>query len=120
MNQLNDNYPDVFTFRLSSSVLERVDAGVEWLNDNLPDWRTVVNFDILDMSREENCILGQYHDAKYGDSSFDKIIHACFNDNVVRAVELGFLAPDFNYSELNQAWQVKLRKLNDHVEEAAG
>lgn len=98
--------------RISPVVLERVDAGFEWLDENLPDWRTVVNFDILDMAWEETCILGQYNNAKYGDSDFTHAMRAYFQGpSDDRVVQLGFLALDLDYTELNRAWKVKLRKL---------
>ena len=94
--------------RISPTILEAVDAGVEWLDENLPDWRQYVDRTKLNMRWEESCVLGQYHLARYGEANFDKILHALFNDDVDRAVELGFLSLDFNYYELDAAWVQKL------------
>lgn len=107
-----------FTFQISPATLERVDAGVEWLNENLPDWLQFIDVDLLDLRWEESCVLGQYHLARYGEANFTKILHALFDDDANRAVELGFLDLNFDYRTLNAAWKLKLRELNSNGNEA--
>lgn len=104
------------TVKISPTILERVDAGADWLNENLPDWRNQINLDVLDLLWEETCILGQYNIAKYNDAGFDKALHAYFNNDIDRAVALGFLSGDFNYTELNAAWRQKITELNNNDE----
>lgn len=97
--------------KISPRVMEAVDAGVDWLNENLPDWTRYVDPVQLDMAWQESCVLGQYFMARYGEANFDRIVHALFNDDLDRATELGFLSEYFNYPELNEAWLQKFVEL---------
>lgn len=95
---------------LSPKILEAVDAGVEWLDENLPDWRQYVDPVKLNMGWEESCVLGQYYLARYGWTNFNKIVNDCFGGDTDRALALGFLA-DWNYYELDAAWVQKFVEL---------
>lgn len=39
----------------------RVEAGVEWLNENRPGWYNEIDLDRLDIYSEKRCIIGQLY-----------------------------------------------------------
>lgn len=43
-------------------VMERVRRGAALLDEKIPDWRTRVKPEILDMGSDQVCVLGQLHD----------------------------------------------------------
>lgn len=43
------------------TIAERVAAGAQWLNDNVPDWWQRIDLDRLDVRSECRCVLGQIY-----------------------------------------------------------
>jgi len=88
----------------------RVARGVALLDKNLPGWRTVVNPDILDMTSDTACVLGQL----YG-----RYISGCSALGItagVQATRYGFNAVASLYTDpllaesnaLTEAWRAVL------------
>lgn len=51
----------------------RVNAGIEWLNDNGPDnWRELINLDTLNVDEPDLCILGQVFADKANNPAFTR------------------------------------------------
>lgn len=40
---------------------EQIERGVEWLNENYPDWVKGINLETLNMVDSKSCILGQLY-----------------------------------------------------------
>lgn len=106
---------------ISPALLELVDAGIEWANENLPDWREHVdpkNFYIMD---GERCFLGQYWNSTHPGEVAPEDAYQTASDTYFgvsagyfRCGELGFtifLESWFTWDELSAAWQHKFREL---------
>lgn len=103
---------------ISPALMEKVDAGIEWANENLPDWREFVDPKILDMCNASLCFLGQYWARKYNYlvqqffiaakelfGTSDELYH-----NWNRTDDLGF-STGGSYTELTAAWRRKFIEL---------
>lgn len=102
---------------ISPALMERVDAGIEWADENIPDWREHVDPKRIDMGHVHRCFLGQYWHGRYGYGEFLTAYKAYFQWNSDRTNELGFTSD--NYAELNAAWRqkfVELGMLNESPE----
>lgn len=105
---------------ISPVLLERVDAGIEWANENIPDWREHVdpkNFSVQDGAR---CFLAQYWNATHPgevapeDAYYTARVAYFGVGGYIRSAELGFtigFGGGCTWSELNAAWQHKFREL---------
>lgn len=103
---------------VAPSVMELVDAGIDWANENIPDWPEYVNRKTLNILDCDLCFLGQYWNGKYPAQSnycgYNAAVQAFFSGNEDRAAELGFTANIFSgYSTetLNLAWQQKFDEM---------
>ena len=83
---------------------KRRDKGIEWLNENKPDWSG--DRKDLNMAQCHNCILGQ----NFGD--FRNIVDTAGSNELLtmqEAVALGFIEDeyddDMNYPVLQQVWE---------------
>lgn len=108
---------------VSPALMERVDAGLEWADENIPDWRDYVDPAKLNMGDGELCFLGQYWNGKWGSMgahAYYRAARAFFGNDLYdlyeRAQKLGF-ATNTWYTELNAAWQQKFREIG-HGSEA--
>lgn len=107
------------TVEISPALLERVDAGIEWANENIPDWREFVNPKTVDIFYGDTCFLGQYWNGKHhtegDDLGFYYAKESYFGGDGDRTEALGFSYPwtlsGQNYTTLNAAWQRKFREL---------
>lgn len=109
------------TTEISPALMERVDAGLEWANENIQDWEEFVNPKTFDIMSGDRCFLGQYwigkHKEYYGDDTAYLVARAALlNDSQDRAAELGFTrgwtaSHTSTWTELNEAWQQKFREL---------
>jgi len=81
-----------------------VEKGIEFLNENVPDWRKAIKLESLDLRDCKACILGQL----YGDY-FDTLGLIIEDDNA--ALELGFIYDDDDDDELlTETWKLALDK----------
>lgn len=44
---------------------EHVLAGIQLLDEKCPDWRDYINWDVLNMGKCDNCLLGQLYEGDY-------------------------------------------------------
>ena len=123
---------------LEAPVEERVDAGVRWLDENIPDWLDRVVVNKLDLSNGCKCVLGQLF-AKAYDEGARKVsitsrfqwpfnvspFYAVIRNNVVKvpgvpkllsheqAKALGFdvVGLGGDYSELTDEWKARISRL---------
>lgn len=101
-----------------STARTRVQAGVAWLDSNIPDWRGHIDVASLNLAWPTSCVLGQLfaeeaHDAEYEDGydyAYDK--HFAGDEDVV---DYGFdIRPDGHgtmharYEELTGLWRAQL------------
>lgn len=100
---------------ISPALMERVDAGVEWADENIPDWREYVDSKKLAMDHADRCFLGQYWKNKFQDldviQPFFRAFGTYFDSDWDRARDLGFVHDGEGYPELNRAWQQKFVEL---------
>lgn len=97
--------------KISPALMERIDAGIEWANEDIPDWREYVNPNKIDMSDETTCFLGQYWESKYGDGAFWSAAGALFPYDWELLKTLGFISDGESYRELTAAWRQKFIEL---------
>lgn len=97
---------------ISPELMERVDAGVDWLDENLPNWRSCVDPTILDMRQGDLCVLGQCWKSSHPKSvtPFSDAHKTYFKRDWSRTDALGF--SNWDYYELNAAWQQKFIELD--------
>lgn len=105
--------------RVSPETTERVQAGIAYLDEAIPQWRRLVNVAKLDLDNVQDCIMGQVfaeyaNNQRYkyynwrGDyttfySGYDYWLYGVNHGNILRARELGFYG-DHN-GELTRAWK---------------
>lgn len=100
-----------------NTILERVDAGIEWANENIPDWPEYVNPSIIDIRKGDLCFLGQYWNGKYKvpvedqECGFSQAFFSFFRDDWERVEILGFSLRYGTYEELTAAWRQKFGEL---------
>ena len=89
-----------------SSLQERVDRGIEWLDERCPSWRSRIDIHTLDIKTGCNCVLGQLNlvhqfifveQKEYPDYGFD---------TTREEANLEFNSEEWNraYSDLREAW----------------
>ncbi len=84
-----------------------VERGIEFLNENVPDWYKVIELESLDLLDGKACILGQLY-GDYYDALDDLFPN---DDDEVMPEELGFRAGHYgNYELLTEAWKLALDK----------
>lgn len=93
-----------------TSIFEtRIDAGIKWLDEQRPDWRSRVDLDYLNMGDASDCILGQVF------GHFWKAVSGAGTDvpphsmTYEEAVNRGFTLDNRieSYQELTNAWRIK-------------
>lgn len=86
-----------------ATTLDRVQAGMDFLDERHPEWRGAINRDVLDLSSQTDCILGQL----YG-HYMDALLPLGLVDDKARQVALGFelnaWRSDEDYGSLTDAW----------------
>lgn len=111
---------------LHPDVTERVQAGINWLDDHRPDWRSMIDLESLDLANPWACVLGQVAGVLGGGFSdivsprHAKGVHS-HNGCILRlmrmsermtgrqAVALGFEVDNhYSYRDLDEAWKVAL------------
>jgi|SRR6185295_4810717 len=109
---------------ISPALMERVDAGYDWAEENIPDWREYVDQANLDMIHADNCFLGQYWKNKFQHldvaGQFYRALGTYFGGDWERARELGFVHDVDGYPELTAAWKQKFEEMNHNAKEAQG
>lgn len=56
-------------------MIDEVNNGVKLLDSKIPGWRDRIELGYLDMSRGENCIVGQLFEGKYSHGLIELGIH---------------------------------------------
>ena len=89
---------------------ERVANGIEWLDANVPDWRTKVDKETLNIGACETCVLGQVFKGRGGFGHGVNCIRAIDHDYFA-VMKRGFMfttnygvATDMDVKNLNAAW----------------
>lgn len=101
---------------------ERIDAGVAWLDDNVPDWLDRIDLARLDLSSECACVLGQTfaHVAEpCGRTGFDAVTSKRFTAvptlaaTVAGAYGFDGIAVDgrVDWGALTDAWRERIASL---------
>lgn len=90
---------------------EQVNNGVEWLNQNCPDWLDRIDLDSLDIKDGTRCILGQL----YGDY-FSSIVNRQISGPVRRGFNVHCMDEDRDVTRikldmLTNTWKDKIRDL---------
>lgn len=87
-----------------------VRKGIQWLDEEVPDWRESINRDRLDMGHIHDCILGQV----FGD--YDD---ACYTMGLpLTSPDYGFYLPDeeiSRYPELRETWIALMDQVPERV-----
>ena len=94
-----------------SDALTCARRGIQWLDSNLPNWRTTIEVADLDMSDSHSCALGQATDLPFQTAA--NFYHLDMLDDCIK---LGFNCPipilkigteygTHGYEELNWAWK---------------
>jgi hypothetical protein len=79
---------------------ENVSAGIEFLDNDKPDWREYIDVATLDMTCCENCILGQVYGSTRNTIFFDGQYH-----DWDKMEELGFESLlESGYDSLQEEW----------------
>jgi hypothetical protein len=69
----------MLTNDISPLLMENIDAGYDWLEENHPGWQQYIKLDTLDISDSIQCILGQIVNGKYPEDGFaDEAYYAAF------------------------------------------
>ena len=98
------------------TIQQRVENGVKFLDERLPDWKTKINIEEINIATFDKCILGQI----FGNFclSFEKLNHEFSS-----LEELGFIVSCSNFEqlpqntlELNKAWKEYLTNANNSTE----
>lgn len=119
------------TDSMSPLMMERIDAGVEFLDENLPDWRELIDPSNVDMNDGARCVLGQYWLAKYPeqfgsheqDYAYLRARSALFGSfgGAEKASNYGFTVSvresGYYFHELTTGWRRKFRELGMLKEE---
>jgi hypothetical protein len=93
---------------------DRMDQGLSWLDENIPDWYRRVNTDTLDMAHCQNCVIGQMEPADWFSDSVNAV-HAEARYEFISydvdytvyqwAEELGFDGVPGGYNDqVNEMW----------------
>jgi len=96
---------------------KRVDAGINYLNENHPGWADKINVDSLDINSSDYCICGQL-DIVYN-PRFNRTKRECEpnSDCLCYDSYLGFMLPDedsssiVNSQTLNRIWEKKILEI---------
>lgn len=96
------------------TLAERIDLGVEFLNENAPGWRDTIDVERLDLLDLDWCILGQWyrktHDHQEPTSGYLEAMHTLIGgydsdwSHDHGFTELG----SATWSELQEAWKWEL------------
>lgn len=112
---------------------ERVDAGVEFLDERDADWRSRVNTNLLDMRDASLCVLGQVFSSETMQHARDALYATGFryalaehsgcgawSDGAMEwAIERGFNVDavdaddDITYADLESAWLTRIAERDD-------
>ena len=84
---------------------KEINAGVAWLDQNIPDWLGRMDLGKLDIAAGFNCVLAQASNKQYADAN------RCFNLSTDRAVSLGFLHLGNQHNLLTSEWKSKIELL---------
>lgn len=86
-------------------VKERVASGVEWLDENRPDWVDQINLDKFDIGDGCLCVLGQLYGDYWDSPLIKKEYEGDHFGGDIRAYELGFnIVGTSQMDELQQEW----------------
>jgi len=106
---------------ITHALMERIDVGIEWANENIPDWREHVDPKTVNIQWGSTCFLGQYWNSKHNPLDLDNdetgycdALFAFFDGDIERTELLGFAyqwTMSVSMKELNEAWQLKFREL---------
>ncbi len=108
---------------------EEVAEGIEFLNDEVPDWWTLIDLDTLDLSSADVCVLGQVFAARADETGLASGYHYVLNqyENMHYAVtSMGFCAGTKHnaiyggtcsdeYDDLNAEWARVITNLRAEV-----
>ncbi len=92
---------------MKNSVLgNKVERGIEWLDEGCPNWASRIDAEILDLEDNEDCVLGQL----FGTFNSQMKIHGRR-----KLIKLGFhFKPrhqkDKNWNKLNSIWANKVKE----------
>jgi hypothetical protein len=104
---------------MADDTQQRLDAGVEFLDAEMPGWRDSIDLSMLSMGNPCNCILGQVYRnvARFGEFSSPYMAaladfsgDPAYSLEAARwATERGFDVTDYeSYHELEEAWLDRL------------
>lgn len=79
------------------SVVERVNNGIEFLNENIPGWRQKIDKDILDIFSASTCIWGQLGWPRF--KGLETVIN---NTDITSVYENGFMGYNFDGDEYEE------------------
>lgn len=117
---------------------QRIENGVRYLNQHMPDWLDIIDLDRLDLAADCSCVLGQIVGKVDGESMFTNVVeqppqvrgHWHQNKRVAeeagmpeimsfqQSVDNGFHTGDFDspsdeWAALTQAWGRKITELRN-------
>lgn len=98
---------------MTEVIRERVQRGVEWLNENHPEWLDKINLEKLDMGQTHTCIIGQVvgeSDPNFSCRQFYNIMPGHV------AEDRGFDVwdeKDYDYDDLRSVWEEVILNLRN-------
>lgn len=84
-------------------IKKRVQNGIDFLDEHIPDWRDKVNVETLVMKDGLDCIIGQVFNLKL----YEEFPHKIHEMNI-DAFDLGFDAYVDEYEDLTREWRRQL------------
>lgn len=88
---------------------ERIDAGIELLDENIPNWRERIDLTQLDLRSTYHCVLGEVFAEEFDPeryvSPFDWGMEVL---NVYEPAKFGFDIDGLTYEDLTERWKVRL------------
>ena len=99
------------TTDVTTTIQDRVQAGMTLLDQRLPGWEDHIDLDRLDMRLFGSCILGQLYGSEVATENLGLQITDSYQTNQV--VQHGFGSGEHSYDDLTQAWReaIKVRRL---------
>jgi hypothetical protein len=96
------------TITSTPTVRERVERGAAWLDEVKPEWRTLIDAEILRMYSPQFCVLGQVfsveaHEAGLS-NGYSYAFHVAPEVSARWVIDHGFESSGEDYSTLRAAW----------------
>jgi hypothetical protein len=100
----------------TSTIDQRVQAGMAFLDQHEPGWTASIDLDQLDMSRCDRCVLGQvYGDYGTGLTECDRLSVEPYFSTIAHGFSTGVDDDDslYEYEDLTTAWRTAISARRD-------